>query len=165
MFTIENHIASLKEGLQRHSDALIHCTKETLTFNYYEKIDLLDFTAFVQSFGLDIVMFSMDRGAGEVFYEGNEISIFAGSYNLLEDIEYYHIPDEKKDEFWTFYEEADYPISEAETKVIVEWFADCWNKANGKSVSLPAYFSFHDYDPFFDLYENKWITDGDKWDY
>ncbi|WP_411240205.1 hypothetical protein [Priestia filamentosa] len=165
LFTIENHIASLKEGLQRHSDALIHRIKETLTFNYYEKIDLLDFTAFVQSFEMNIVMFSMDRDANEVFYEGSDHSIFAGSYTLLKDIEYYHIPEDKEDEFWTFYEEADYAISEAETKVIGEWFADCWNKANGKSVPLPAYFSFHDYDPCFDLYENKWITDGDKWDY
>ncbi|MGI8382466.1 hypothetical protein ACR0S4_28260 [Priestia megaterium] len=54
-------------------------------------------------------------------------------------------------------------LFEVETKTIVEWFADCWNKADGKSITSPANFSFHDYDPCYDLHKDKWISDGDKW--
>ncbi|OZI10604.1 hypothetical protein CEW92_16035 [Bacillaceae bacterium SAS-127] len=163
MFTTEKYIRSLQEELQKSSDQLIQQIKETLDFNYDSEIDLLDFTAFAQSFELSIVMFSMDGNANEVFYEGDDRSIFAGSHDLLEDIEYYYVPDDKKDEFWEFYEQNDEELSKMETQAIVEWFVACWNKADGESVKLPAYFSFHDYDPCFDLHQNKWISDGDKW--
>jgi hypothetical protein len=164
LFAIENHINSLKEGLQQHSDALIERIKETCKFNYYKETDLLDYTAFVQSSEITLRMFSMDKDANEVFYEGNDSSIFSGSCDLLDEIETYSIPDDKEDEFWEFYEKSDQEISEAETKAIVEWFVECWNKADGKSITLPAYFSFHDYDTCYDLQNDKWITDGDKWD-
>lgn len=76
MFTIENYTNSLKKGLEEKSDDLIRNIKETLQFNYYEGIDILDFTAFVQSFEMSVVMFSMDRGANEVFCEGKDSSVF-----------------------------------------------------------------------------------------
>lgn len=160
LFTIENYTSSLKKGLEEHSDDLIRNIKETIQFNYYKGIDLLDFTAFVQGFGMSIVMYSMDGGASEVFYEGSDSSIFSGSHDLIEDIEYY---DGKSDEFWEFYDQNGEELSKIETEAIVEWFAACWNKAGGTSVKMPAYFSFHDYDPCFDLHNSKWITDGDKW--
>lgn len=163
LFTIESYTNSLKEGLQQHSDQLIANIKETTKLHYYNKIDLLDFTAFVQSYALSITMFSMDRDASEVFYQGEDSSVFGGSYDLLDEIEYYDIPDEKEDEFWEFYDQNDEVLANIETKAIVEWFADCWNKADGKIVKLPVYFSFHDYDECFDLHKNEWISDGDKW--
>lgn len=160
LFTIENYTSSLKKGLEEHSDNLIRNIKETIHFNYYKGIDLLDFTAFVQGFGMSIIMYSMDGGASEVFYEGSDSSIFSGSHDLIEDIEYY---DGKSDEFWEFYDQNGEELSKIETEAIVEWFAACWNKAGGTSVKMPTYFSFHDYDPCFDLHNSKWITDGDKW--
>ncbi|HEK9100053.1 TPA: hypothetical protein SUB30_001331 [Bacillus pseudomycoides] len=163
MMVNQDYTSSLKKGLQKNSNDLIQNIKETLHFNYYKGIDLLDFIAFVQSFEMSIVMYSMDGGASEVFYEGNDSSIFSGSYDLIDDVEYYKFPDGKSDEFWEFYEQNDEVISEIETKAIVEWFAACWNKAGGTSVKLLSYFSFHDYDQCFDLHNNKWITDGDKW--
>ncbi|MED1270295.1 hypothetical protein P4U03_27810 [Bacillus mycoides] len=163
MFTIENYTNSLKKGLEEKSDDLIRNIKETLQFNYYEGIDILDFTVFVQSFEMSVVMFSMDRGANEVFYEGKDSSVFSGSHDLIDDVEYYKFHDDEADEFWEFYEENDEALSEIETKAIVEWFAMCWNKAGGTSVKLPSYFSFHDYDECFDLHNSKWISDGDKW--
>ncbi|MGG1324063.1 hypothetical protein [Priestia megaterium] len=87
MFTVENHINSLKEGLQQHSDTLIERIKETCKFNYYKEIDLLDYTAFVQASEIILRMFSMDKDANEVFYEGNDSSIFSGSCDLLDEIE------------------------------------------------------------------------------
>ncbi|MFE8065009.1 hypothetical protein DUD79_27095 [Priestia aryabhattai] len=54
-------------------------------------------------------------------------------------------------------------LFEVEIKTIVEWCADCWNKADGKSITSPDNFSFHDYDPCYDLHKDKWISDGDKW--
>ncbi|MEH3073249.1 hypothetical protein PF047_19525 [Bacillus mobilis] len=138
LFTIENYKNSLIKGLETKSSDLIARLKATTQFTYYKEIDLLDFTAFVQSFELSIVMFSMDGDANEVYYEGT-------------------------DEFWDFYEKNDEKLSEIEMKVIVEWFATCWNKAGGMNVELPSYFSFHDYDECYDLHNGKWISDGDRW--
>ncbi|PDZ02200.1 hypothetical protein COE20_12375 [Bacillus cereus] len=163
MFTIENYKNSLIKGLETKSSDLIARLKATTQFTYYKEIDLLDFTAFVQSFELSIVMFSMDGDANEVFYEGTDEGIFSGSYNVMDDVTYYTFSDEESDEFWDFYEKNDEKLSEIEMKVIVEWFATCWNKAGGKNVTLLSYFSFHDYDECYDLHNGKWISDGDKW--
>ncbi|PFO74836.1 hypothetical protein COJ86_06565 [Bacillus cereus] len=163
MFTIENYKNSLIKGLETKSSDLIARLKATTQFTYYKEIDLLDFTAFVQSFELSIVMFSMDGDANEVFYEGTDEGIFSGSYNVMDDVTYYTFSDEESDEFWDFYEKNDEKLSKIEMKVIVEWFATCWNKAGGKNVTLLSYFSFHDYDECYDLHNGKWISDGDKW--
>lgn len=163
MFTIENYKISLIKGFEAKSSDLIARLKATIELNYYKEIDLLDFTAFVQSFELSIVMFSMDGDANEVFYEGTDEGVFSGSYNVMDDVTYYMISDEESDEFWDFYEKNDEKLSEIETKVIVEWFATCWNKAGGKNVTLPSYFSFHDYDECYDLHNGKWISDSDRW--
>ncbi|HDR7516295.1 hypothetical protein AB1I92_10765 [Bacillus mobilis] len=163
MFTIENYKNSLIKELEAKSSDLIGKLKATTQFNYYNEIDLLDFTAFVQSFELSIVMFSMDGDANEVFYEGTEEGIFSGSYNVMDDVTYYTFSDEESDEFWDFYEKNDEKLSEIEMKVIVEWFATCWNKAGGMYAELPSYFSFHDYDECYDLHNGKWISDSDRW--
>ncbi|MCP1164040.1 hypothetical protein NKS31_13700 [Bacillus sp. 1813sda1] len=163
LFTIENYKNSLIKELDAKSSDLIERLKATTELNYYKEIDLLDFIAFVQSFELSIVMFSMDGDANEVFYEGTEEGIFSGSYNVMDDSTYFTFSSEESDEFWDFYEKNDVKLSEIETKVIVEWFATCWNKAGGKNVKLPSYFGFHDYDECYDLHSSKWISDGDKW--
>jgi hypothetical protein len=163
VFTIEKYNSSLKENLQIYSDKLIRNIRETLNYNYFNGIDLLDFSIFTQPFDLSIMMFSMDREANEVFYEGKDSSIFAGSHEILGDIEYYNLPDDKSDEFWEFYEKNDEVISKAEQEAIEEWFVACWNKADGQSIKLPAYFCFHDDDKSFDLHKNKWISDEEKW--
>lgn len=137
LFTFENYRNSLIKGLEVKSSDLIERLKATTHLNYYKEIDLLDFTVFVQSFELSIVMFSMDGEANEVFYEGTEEGIFSGSYNVMDDITYFTFSSEESDEFWDFYEKNDAKLSELETKVIVEWFATCWNKAGGMNVTLP----------------------------
>jgi hypothetical protein len=163
LFTPENYISTLKANLDKNSEKLIRNIGEILNLNYYKGIDLLDFSAFIQPFDLSIMMYSMDNEANEVFYEGNDSRIFAGSQELLEDIEYFTLPDDKSDEFWEFYEQNDKIISNAEEQTIVEWFVDCWKKAEGKSIKLPVYFSFHDDIKSFDLIKNKWVTDDEKW--
>ena len=75
----------------------------------------------------------------------------------------YSIPVDKEDGFWAFYKTSAQEIQEGETKAIVEWFVECRNKADGKGSTLSTYFSFHDYDKCYDLQNDKWITDGDKW--
>ena len=76
LFTFENYRNSLIKGLEVKSSDLIERLKATTHLNYYKEIDLLDFTVFVQSFELSIIMFSMDGEANEVFYEGTEEGIF-----------------------------------------------------------------------------------------
>ncbi|HGH7175744.1 TPA: hypothetical protein ACJMKJ_003312 [Bacillus wiedmannii] len=163
MFTIENYKNSLIKGLEAKSPDLIERLKATTQLTYYKEIDLLDFIAYAQSFELSIVMFSMDGDANEVFYEGTDEEVFSGSYDVMDDVTYYTFNDEESDEFWDFYEKNDEKLSEIETKAIVEWFGTCWNKAGGKNVTLPSYFSFHDYDECYDLHNGKWISDSDRW--
>ena len=162
LFTVQNYISTVKNNLQKKSEQLIQQLRKTIRFNYYHKVDLLDYTAFIQPHEISILMYSMDGNANEVFYQGNESNIFAGSYDLIEDISYFNVSDDQ-DEFWEFYEQNDEVISNLETQVFVEWFKDCWKQAGGKNAKLPSYFSFHDYDNCFDLQNNKWVSDGDKW--
>ncbi|MED0665099.1 hypothetical protein P4T04_02040 [Bacillus badius] len=163
LFTIEKYSHTVKGSLQRSSEELIQQIRKTLDFNYYDQIDLLDYTAFIQPYEISIVMYSMDRNANEVFYQGSESNIFAGSYDLIEDVEYFNLLDDQEGEFWAFYEQHEEEISKIETQIMVDWFKDCWKRAGGERVKLQSYFSFHDYDHCFDLQNNQWITDGDKW--
>ena len=163
LFNTETYIQSVRDALQKQSDSLMKEISKTLQFHFAEKVNLVDFTAFTQPFELSIMMFSMDRRANEVFYEGTESRIFAGSYEVLEDTAYYAEPEGQSEEFEAFYEQNDDVLSRLETEAISEWFAACWNQAGGGSSKLPAYFSFHDYDRCFDLHKNKWISDRDKW--
>lgn len=163
LFTKDKYISSVKENLEKNTERLIQNIREILGFNYYNEIELLDFTFCIQSFNLSIMMFSMDREANEVFYGGNDGSVFAGSHELLEDIQYYNLSYDKSDEFWEFYEQNDEIIFRDEEKIIVEWFVDCWSKAKGESIKLPAYCGFHDANKSFDLHKNKWTSDEEKW--
>ncbi|WHY01336.1 hypothetical protein [Neobacillus sp. DY30] len=163
MFTVETYINSLKDNLEKNTEKLIQNLKAIINYNYYNEIDLLDFSVFMQPFELSIMMFSMDKEANEVFYQGNDSSIYAGSLKLLGEIEYHQLPDNKSDEFWGFYEQNDEVISTSEEQTIVEWFVACWDKAGGHSFTLPAYLVFHDDVKSFDLHRNKWISDDEKW--
>ncbi|MFP3512866.1 hypothetical protein SB775_25290 [Peribacillus sp. SIMBA_075] len=163
MFTTENYISTLKINLEKNSVNLIKNIKEILDLNYYNEIEILDFTVFIQPFELSIMMFSMDKEANEVFYEGNDSKIFAGSHEILGEIEYFDLQDDKMDEFWEFFEQNDKIISKAEEQTILQWFVDCWKKAKGESIKLPVYFCFHDDDKSFDLINMEWISDEGKW--
>ncbi|MED4750816.1 hypothetical protein [Brevibacillus choshinensis] len=155
MFTIEKYIDSIKENLQKNSDTLVENIKQILDFQFYNEIELLDFEAFNQPFNLSIMMFSMDRQANEVFYEGKDNNVFSGSHQLLQGVEYYNLPDDKSNEFWEFYEQSEEELSKGEEQLIVDWFVECWNKANGSSIKFPAYFVFHDDIKSLDLHKNK----------
>jgi hypothetical protein len=163
VFIKENYINSLKENLQKNSQKLVENIKEALNFNYYNEVDLVDFSFFTYPFVLSVTMFSMDRESNEVFYEGKDNSIFAGSYELIGDIEYYNLLDKDSNKFWEFYEQIADEISKAETQAFMEWFVACWNKANAQTLKLPAYVRFDDDDKSFDLHNNKWISDEEKW--
>ncbi|WP_046173468.1 hypothetical protein [Domibacillus indicus] len=162
MITIEAYTEAVRDHLKKHSECLIDEIKKTLQFPFDEKVELVDFTAFVQPYELSITMFSMERSGNEVFPEEGS-GLFAGSCEVLEDAEYYCVPDEDRDEFEAFSEQNSEALSKIETEEVTAWFASCWNEAGGSRTRLPAYFSFHDCDPCFDLHKGKWISDGDKW--
>ncbi|QNU03438.1 hypothetical protein [Peribacillus butanolivorans] len=42
----------------------------------------------------------------------------------------------------------------AEKQAFATWVADCWKKADGQAITLPAYFSLHDDYESFDLKKN-----------
>lgn len=160
LYSVEKIGKVLEEELEKKSEEVTAKIKETLSYNYYNEIELLDYTVFVQSFCLSIVLFSMDRDTNEVFYEGEDKGIFSDSVDIINEFEYF---ENDSEEFWGFYDKNDENISKIETKVLVKWFEDCWRRAKGNTLSLPTYFSFHDVDECYDLTNSKWVTDGDKW--
>ncbi|MDQ0229022.1 hypothetical protein [Metabacillus malikii] len=164
MLTTQTYIQDVKQNLQKASEKLIQQIRHSVNFQYDERVKVLDYTAFTQVNELSIMMYSMDRSANEVFYQGEEKHLFAGSYEVLEDISFYPVSDEELDIFWEFYGQNDEELSRMETEVIVAWFIDCWKQAGGQNAKVHSYFSFHDVDKCYDLHDDKWITDGDKWE-
>lgn len=165
MFTVENYINSIKFNLDKQSDLLVGNLKKILEFNFSPNIDLLDFSAFIEPtrFELSIRMFSMDREANEVLYEGNDMTIFTGSTEVLSEFEYYQLKDSLLQDFFQFYEQNQEILIPQEQKAFISWFGECWKTAGGQALKLPSYFVFHDEYKSLDLKSDNWIDDDEKW--
>ncbi|MEC1526204.1 hypothetical protein P9D43_30000 [Neobacillus niacini] len=165
MFSVDNYIGSIKANLEKQSDLLVGNLKNIFEYNFSTEIDLLDFSAFIEPtrFELSIRMFSMDKEANEVFYEGNDSTVFAGSEEILPEIEYHQLNDNQLDSFFGFYEQNEGTLIPQEKKVFTDWFSLCWEKAGGAALNIPSYFVFHDDYKSYDLKTNQWIDDEEKW--
>ena len=108
-------------------------------------------------------MFSMDKKANEVFNEGNDSIVFAGSEEVLPEVEYYKLNHKQLDEFFEFYEQHEDTLVSQEQQVFAEWFRQCWETAGGATLNFPSYFVFHDENRSYDLKNKKWIDDNEKW--
>ncbi|WP_340371963.1 hypothetical protein [Peribacillus sp. FSL E2-0218] len=164
-YSVEGYIAEVNSNLELQSEALINNLQKLHTYTFYSQVELLDFVSFPESSELSITMFSMDRQANEVFYDGKDPAIFGGSVSIIEGVNYGERFGGQSEEFWEFYEAKSEEIEEEEKRAFANWFAECWEKANGKSVPLPAYFSIQDDTESFDLKKNDWIMDEEKWSY
>lgn len=167
MLTIDNYTNTVKNNLELNSDKLIEKLTEIHSLNFYSEVELLDFSTSMEPtrYELSIVMYSMDKEANEVFYEGDDSKVFADSMNVLEDIVYYQESADQSDEFLAFYEQNEEEIVIAEQEVIKNWFVDCWKKVNGTEIKLLSYLSFHDEYKSYDLKKNKWISEDEMWSY
>lgn len=167
MFTIDNYTNTIKNNLDLNSEKLIKKLTEIQSLNFYSEVELLDFSVSMEPtrYELSIEMYSMDKEANEVFYEGDDSTEFADSMNVLEDVVYYEEQTDQKDNFLEFYEQNEEEIVIAEQEAIKNWFVDCWKKAKGQDFKLPSYLSFHDEYKSYDLKENKWISEDEMWTY
>ncbi|MEW9109041.1 MAG: hypothetical protein AB2374_06810 [Cytobacillus gottheilii] len=165
MFTVDHYIRSIKANLDKQSELLVRNLKSIIAYNFSPNIDLLDFSTFIEPtrFELSIVMFSMDKDANEVFNEGNDTTIFAGSEEILPSVEYHQLNDSQLADFFEFYEQSEETLVPQEQKVFTEWFSQCWENAGGDLLNIPSYFIFHDDHKSFDLKNNQWIDDVEKW--
>lgn len=104
MFTVENYIDSIEIHLEKQSDLVVDQLKKIFSYPFSKDIEVLDFTAFIEPtrFELSVIMFSMDKEANEVFNEGNDSTVFAGSEDVLQEVEYYQINDSQLDTFLIF---------------------------------------------------------------
>jgi hypothetical protein len=93
-------------------------------------------------------MFSMDKEANEVFYDGN---VFAGSIDVLTDLEYFQLKGFSFADFMDFYEGNHQTIAQQEQETFTNWFGQCWEKACGHVLGLSSYFVFHDDDKSINL--------------
>lgn len=165
MFTVDHYIGSIKTNLEKQSGLLVRNLKNITAYNFSSDIDLLDFSAFIEPtrFELSIMMFSMDKEANEVFYEGNDTSVFAGSEEILPEVEYHQLNESQLNDFFEFYEQNEETLVPQEQEVFTDWFRQCWEEAGGTSLNLPSYFVFHDDYKSYDLKNHKWIDDEEKW--
>lgn len=165
MFTIEGHIRSIQSNLEKHADVLTAKLQKVLAYNFSPATNLLDFTAFIEPsrHELSIRMFQVDQDGNEVFNDGDDPSVFAGSEEVLQDIEYLQLDDSEREAFSDFYEENDLEIYEQEQKAFADWFRKGWKKAGGDAIDLPAYFVLHDESNAYDLKKGEWIADDEKW--
>ena len=165
MFSVDNYINSIKANLKKQSDLLVENLKKILAYNFSSEIDLLDFAAFIEPtrFELSIRMFSMDKEANEVFYEGNDTTIFGDSVAILPGVEYHQLNDIQLNDFFDFYEQNEETLVTKEQNAFTDWFMECWETAGGEALHLPSYFVFHDEYRSFDLKRNQWIDDDEKW--
>jgi hypothetical protein len=165
MFTVDHYIGSINANLETQSDLLVRNLKNIFSYNFSSDIDLLDFSAFIEptGFELSITMFSMDKEGNEVFDEGNDPTFFGGSEETLPAVEYHQMNDSQLDDFFEFYEQNEETLVPYEQKVFTEWFRQCWEKAGGTSLKLPSYFIFHEDYKSYDLKNNKWVDDEEKW--
>jgi len=165
MFSTDNYISTIKSNLEKQSDLIVENLKNIFSCNFSSEIDLLDFSAFIEPTRLElsIRMFSMDKDANEVFYEGDDTTVFAGSVDILNEVKYYQVNEGRLDDFFNFYEQNYETLISEERKAFTEWFSQCWKNASGDDLNLPSYFDFHDDYSSFDLKNNKWIDDEEKW--
>lgn len=165
MFTVDHYIGSIKTNLEKQSNLLVGNLKNVFAYKFFSEIDLLDFSAFIEPtrFELSIQMFSMDKNANEVFNEGSDTTVFAGSKEILPEIEYHQLNDDQLEGFFEFYEQNEETLVPQEQKVFTDWFIQCWEEAGGASLDLPSYFVYDDDYKSYDLRNKQWINDEEKW--
>lgn len=165
MFTVENYIDSIKIHLEKQSGLVEDQLQKIFSYPFSKDIEVLDFTAFIEPtrFELSVIMFSMDKEANEVFNQGNDSTVFAGSEDVLQEVEYYQINDSQLDTFFDFHEQNEELLIPREQNVFAQWFKRCWEKAGGASLNLPSYFTLHDSDDSLDLINNCWMDAEEKW--
>jgi hypothetical protein len=165
MFSVDNYINSIKSNLDKQTDLLVENLRKVITYNFSKDIDLLEFSAFIEPtrFELAIRLFSMDKEANEVFYNGTDNTIFAGSTDVLPEVAYYQLDENQLNDFFDFYEQNEETLVPQEQKTFTDWFRECWVKAGGNSINLPSYFVFSDDLRSYDLTNNQWIDDEEKW--
>jgi hypothetical protein len=59
------------------------------------------------------------------------------------------------------YEAGGVATFESGSRVLAEWFGDCWHAAGGAAFPLPAYISLHDSSRYFDLHARRWVRAAD----
>ncbi|UTR12716.1 hypothetical protein MM300_10765 [Evansella sp. LMS18] len=165
MFSVESYIRSIKTNLDKQSDLLTENLKKVFAYNFSPKTDLLEFSAFMEPtrFEIAIRMFSMDKEANEVFDNGTDSTVFAGSIDVLPEVVYYQLNENQLNDFFDFYEENEEKVVQQEQKAVADWFRGCWEKAGGDKINLPSYFIFPDDYKSYDLKNNQWIDDEEKW--
>lgn len=164
MFTVEDYIQSIEVNLMKQSNILLGNLKEVLKKDFSEDVHLLDFTAFVEPtrFELSMMMFLMDVDGNEVFMEAGDTG-FAGSVEVLPEVNFYMLEDKQLDAFFEFYEENEEVLVEKERHIFSAWFKSCWEKAGGREQERPSYFGLHDEYESLDLKNGDWVDDEVKW--
>lgn len=165
MYTIDGYISSIKMNFDKQNDQVSESLYVLFKRTFTDEIELLDFTVFIEPtrFECSVSVFAMDRNANEVLSDSTGTGHFYGSQEIAAEIEYFKLPDNKRTKFEQFYMENEEELMSLELKVLTDWFQENWEKAGGRSLALPSYLILHDGYSSYDLKQNRWVGDGEKW--
>jgi hypothetical protein len=153
-----------KEFLLGISDKLIEDFKGIIAGNYglYEDIPLKDVKLLDFEIGgeyYSLYLQPVDENNTQLgFYKllpEYEYGILSGEGLILQGSDYDLDNPEDDKNFTSFYEELD--------KFFIEWVVECFHKAGGKNILKPAFLNIHDSNDSFDLIQERWVDDDEKW--
>ncbi|MGZ3715831.1 MAG: hypothetical protein ACXVA4_10455 [Ktedonobacterales bacterium] len=153
----------IRRYLDRLSPALENQLQTILSYRFHPQVVLLDTEIFPDGLreGIPIRMFLIDKHNSEVFHS-NPAYFLPSSISLLEDIKEV-IPQSQVDR-QQLYQDAGIDTLDIEMGTLVEWFTECWIRADGRQCKLPAYICYHDDNKAFDLRQMKWVANvHGKW--
>lgn len=152
----------IRKKLANYTNHLINELRDICSYKLYSEVGLLKFCASIQSWDLNLMVYSMNSDVDKVFNEYDKDSLFYESKEIFKELEYYQIEESQEDLFFNFYEK-NYEILEIlEKKIILEWFLSCWEQSGGLSLKFPVYFLFNDDIKYYDIQNSKWIKNNCK---
>lgn len=162
IYDIESYENEIRKKLANYTNHLINELRDICSYKLYPDVGLLKFCASIQSWDLNLMVYSMNSEVDKVFNEYDKESLFYESKEIFKELEYYQIEESQEDLFFNFYEK-NYEILEVlEKKIILEWFLSCWEQSGGLSLKFPVYFLFNDDIKYYDIQNSKWIKNNCK---
>lgn len=126
-----------------------------LRYRFHPRVVLLDTEVFADGLreGVPMRMFLIDAHYSETFHNDPDYFL-PSSIGILEEIK--EVVPQDETERQKAYEDAGIETLEIEMATLVEWFVECWIRADGPLCKLPAYVCYHDDKESFDLKQMKW---------
>lgn len=146
----ENHFKGLSDQLINELALIINGEWGLSKSNASDKVDSLDIEVFRD--GYRLVLYPMDNLSTQLGYK-NLLEVYSGG--LLSDIELNPNLDSYDFTLDADNKELD-EFDKARREIFLEWFVECWNKMDNRTLTKPICLMFHGMGESLDLRSNKW---------